>query len=134
MAFRGSAVADMEFDERLPLYAWLEDADFGARLRHRGRMGRVDALWGVHLGDKNGRERGRRLGYSQIANPIYLSRKGSLSWRFTLPLMARNLLANVARAARPEPHVDRVGRLAGNLVALWETLLGIAAPERAPRL
>jgi GT2 family glycosyltransferase len=134
MAFRGAAMAGMEFDERLPLYAWLEDADFGARLRQRGRMGRAETLWGVHLGDKTGRERGVRIGYSQIANAVYLSRKGSLPWRFTLRRMTGNLLANLLRSARPEPHVDRRGRLAGNLLALRETLLGIAEPERAARL
>lgn len=134
MAFRGAAMAGMEFDERLPLYAWLEDADFGERLRLRGRMGRAETLWGVHLGARTGRERGVRIGYSQIANAIYLSRKGSLSWRFTARRMAGNLLANLLRAARPEPHVDRRGRLAGNCLALWDTLLGIADPERAARL
>ena len=49
MVFRAKAMTGMAFDERLPLYGWLEDADFGARLKRRGRMGRADTLWGVHL-------------------------------------------------------------------------------------
>lgn len=134
MAFRAAAMEGMEFDERLPLYAWLEDADFGERLRRRGRMGRADNIWGVHLGAKSGRERGRRLGYSQIANAIYLTRKGSLAWRFTAPLMLRNFAANALRSLRPEPYVDRRGRLAGNLLAFGDLLLGRSAPERAALL
>jgi GT2 family glycosyltransferase len=134
MAFRADAIAGMRFDERLPLYAWLEDADFGARIRSRGRMGRASRLWGVHLGAKKGRERGRRLGYSQIANALYLTRKGSLGWRFTAPLILRNLAANLLRAPAPEAHIDRRGRLWGNLLALRDFLRGIVEPERAIRL
>jgi GT2 family glycosyltransferase len=135
MAFRAAAMQGMEFDERLPLYAWLEDADFGERLRRRGRMGRADTLWGVHLGAKGGREKGRRVGYSQIANAVYLSRKGSLAWRFTAPLMLRNLGSNLLRFPAPEPHIDRRGRLAGNLLALSDIFLrGQIVPERAIRL
>ena len=134
MAFRAAAMAGLDFDERLPLYAWLEDADFGERLRARGRMGRVDNLWGVHLGARTGRDQGRKLGYSQIANAIYLTRKGSLALRFTAPLMARNLAANGLRCLAPEPYIDRRGRLLGNLMALGDFLRGIVEPERVIRL
>jgi GT2 family glycosyltransferase len=134
MAFRASAMAGMRFDERLPLYAWLEDADFGERLRARGRMGRASLLWGVHIGAKSGRERGRRLGYSQIANALYLTRKGSLSRRFASQRMLRNLAANLWRAPAPEAHIDRRGRLLGNLLALRDFFRGIVEPERAVRL
>jgi GT2 family glycosyltransferase len=134
MAFRASAMAGMRFDERLPLYAWLEDADFGERLRARGRMGRASLLWGVHMGAKSGREKGRRLGYSQIANALYLTRKGSLSPRFASKRMLGNLAANFLRAPAPEPHIDRRGRLLGNLLALRDFFRGIVEPERAVRL
>ena len=134
MAFRASAMAGMRFDERLPLYAWLEDADFGERLRARGRMGRASLLWGVHMGAKSGREKGRRLGYSQIANALYLSRKGSLSRRFAAKRMLRNLAANLLGAPAPEAHIDRRGRLLGNLLALRDFFRGIVEPERAIRL
>jgi GT2 family glycosyltransferase len=134
MAFRASAMAGMRFDERLPLYDWLEDADFGERLRARGRMGRSGLLWGVHMGAKSGREKGRRLGYSQIANALYLTRKGSLSRRFALKRILRNLAANLLRAPAPEAHIDRRGRLLGNLLALRDFFRGIVEPERAVRL
>jgi hypothetical protein len=134
MVFRAAAMAGMAFDENLPLYGWLEDADFGARLRRRGRMGRADTLWGVHLGARTGRENGRRLGYSQIANAVYLARKGSLSWRFTGKRALGNFAANLLRSAAPEPHVDRRGRLFGNLLALGDVSRGRVTPERAARL
>lgn len=134
MAFRASAIDGLLFDERLPLYGWLEDADFGERVRARGRMGRADHLWGVHLGAKSGREKGRRLGYSQIANAIYLSRKGSLDWRFAGKRVLNNLAANFLRCAAPEPFIDRRGRLAGNLLALSDLARGRLEPERAANL
>lgn len=134
MAFRAEAMAGMEFDENLPLYAWLEDADFGERLRRRGRMGRADTLWGVHLGARAGRENGRRFGYSQIANAVYLARKGSLSWRFVGRRALGNIAANLLRFAAPEPYIDRRGRLFGNLLALRDLARGRVTPERAARL
>ena len=135
MAFRVSAIRGLEFDERLPFYAWLEDSDFGGQIRRAGgKTARADALWGVHLGNKTGRERGIRLGYSQIANPIYLARKGTLPVPFLLRQMTRNFAANLLKALAPEPHVDRPGRLKGNLVAVRDALLGRLAPERVREL
>ena len=61
---------------------------------------------------------GLRLGYSQVANPIYLMGKGTMSPGRALPLLIRNLLANVVRSVHSEPWVDRRGRLKGNLRAL----------------
>ncbi len=131
MSFRYSAICDMAFDERLPLYGWLEDAEFGGRLAPRGRLVRAEALSGVHLGHKTGRSRGTMLGYSQIVNAFYLARKGSLTVRFVGNLACRNLLNNLVRAMRPEPFIDRRGRLYGNLLALKDVLFGRIDPERA---
>jgi hypothetical protein len=134
MVFRAEAIIGMAFDERLPLYGWLEDADFGERLRRRGKMGRADTLWGVHLGARGGREKGLRLGYSQIANAFYLARKGSLGWRFAARRAMGNLAANLLRFVAPEPHIDRRGRLVGNLLALGDLAVGRVTPERAADL
>lgn len=132
MAMRLAAVihSGCRFDERLPLYGWLEDVDFGRQLAAFGRIVTVSAACGVHLGVKRGRQSGRRLGYSQIANPIYLARKGTCPWRRSLRLMSRNLAANLLRSPRPEPYIDRFGRLTGNLSALADLLSGRLAPER----
>lgn len=130
MAFRYSAIRDIAFDERLPAYAWLEDADFRGQVVRNGRFVRAEALWGVHLGHKQGRARGVALGYSQIANAVYLARKGTVPAAHLAPLAIRNVLSNLVRSVRPEPFVDRRGRLAGNLIAIGDILRGRLAPER----
>ena len=131
MAIRMAPVREhgLRFDENLPLYGWLEDIDFSRRLAPFGRIVRCDGLRGVHLGTKRGRTSGLRLGYSQIANPVYLWRKGSLSAAFALWHMAKNMARNASRALAPEPWVDRRGRLRGNLVAIGHLLRGRLDPR-----
>lgn len=124
----------LAFDARLPLYAWLEDVDFGRQLAPHGRIVRSSACCGVHLGIKSGRQSGVRLGYSQIANPLYLVRKGSLNRRHALYLMSRNIAANIGKSLRPEPWVDRRGRLRGNLRAIADLARGRLDPARAASL
>jgi hypothetical protein len=94
----------------------------------------INASGAVHMGAKSGREQVRRLGYGQIANALYLTRKGSLPLRLTAPPMLRQLAANLLRAAASEAHIDRRGRLLGNLLAMGDFLHGIVEPERAIRL
>lgn len=132
MAVRVAAVtaARCRFDDRLPLYGWLEDVDFSLQLARAGRIVQVFGAQGVHLGIKQGRQSGVRLGYSQVANPIYLSRKGTFPWPRALRLMSRNMAANFLRSLKPEPYVDRLGRAAGNLRALRDLATGRLAPER----
>lgn len=132
MAVRARPVLEnsLRFDEALPLYAWLEDVDFSRRLAPHGRIVQAEALRGVHLGTKSGRTPGVRLGYSQIANPAYLMRKGTMSRRRALRMMLRNLAANLAKAFMPEPWVDRRGRLRGNLLALADLMLRRSQPGR----
>lgn len=134
MAFRAEAIAGIRFDERLPLYAWLEDHDFRGLVERRGRVVRADALWGVHLGHKQGRVPGATLGYAQIANAVYLARKGTVPKPYLAKLASRNLLINLVRSLRPEPYVDRRGRLRGNLIALLDLVRGRNAPERVLEL
>mgnify|MGYP000606119618 CR=1 FL=1 len=75
---RPDARPDLRFDERLPLYGWLEDLDYCRRMSPYGRIQRSSMLVGVHMGVKGGRQSGVRLGYSQVANPIYFVIKGSM--------------------------------------------------------
>ena len=132
MAVRLAAVraAQCRFDERLPLYGWLEDVDFSRQLAREGRIAKLSAARGVHLGIKQGRQSGIRLGYSQIANPIYLSRKGTCPWPRALRQMSRNVAMNLARSLNPEPYVDRAGRFAGNLKAMRDLVTGRLDPQR----
>jgi glycosyltransferase involved in cell wall biosynthesis len=121
----------IRFDEHLPLYAWLEDLDFSRQLVPYGDIVRSPRLRGVHLGTKGAsRSSGVRLGYSQIANPVYLARKGTMHWPLARSHMARNLAANSARSFAPEAWVDRRGRLRGNVVALWDWVRGRIDPQR----
>jgi GT2 family glycosyltransferase len=120
----------LAFDERLPLYAWLEDVDFSRRLACHGRIVKVPSARGVHLGVKSGRQSGVRLGYSQVANPIYLMRKGTCCYRKASYQMARNLLMNFARSLWPEPYIDRQGRAFGNARAILDLIVGRLNPSR----
>lgn len=132
MAVRLSAVREVEgrFDERLPLYGWLEDVDFSRQLARIGRIVKLAAARGVHLGIKQGRQSGVRLGYSQIANPVYLSRKGTCPWPQALYIMSRNVAMNLVRSLSPEPYVDRAGRVIGNLTAMRDLVIGRLDPQR----
>jgi hypothetical protein len=136
MSFRLEPIrlSNLLFDENLPLYAWQEDIDFSMRLLPHGRIVKSHALRGVHLGIKTARTSGVRLGYSQIANPIYLLRKGTMSWTHARKLMGRNFLANLVRSLYPEPWVDRKGRLKGNLLAFFDLAVGRIAPNRILQL
>ena len=124
----------LRFDEQLPLYAWYEDLDLTRRLGAHGTILRLAGARGVHLGSKSGRVAGTRLGYSQVANAIYLARKGSYPWNRALRSAARNMAMNLARSLAPEPWVDRRGRLRGNLIALADLLRGRMHPMRATEL
>ncbi|QFI69922.1 glycosyltransferase family 2 protein [Sinorhizobium alkalisoli] len=129
MSIRARLIGRLRFDERLVLYGWQEDIDFTSQLRRLGRVVELSTLRGVHLGLKAGRVSGERFGYSQVANPIYLIRKGTVPASFALPLMGRNITANLVRSLWPEPHVDRRGRLRGNFTALAHVLRGRIEPE-----
>jgi hypothetical protein len=63
-----------------------------------------------------------------------LYRKGTFALGKAINLMNRNLAANLVKSLSPEPYVDRVGRLSGNLRALTDLALGRLDPERAPLL
>ena len=124
----------VRFDDNLPLYGWLEDIDFSRRMAAHGRVVNCSSLAGVHLAIKHGRTSGLRFGYSQVANPLYLLRKGSLSASYSLRQLARNVTKNLVRVVHPEPWVDRRGRLRGNLIALADLLRGRLDPRRIQHL
>ncbi len=129
MSMRAAQIGSLRFDERLVLYGWQEDIDFTSQLRRFGAVVSLSSLLGVHLGVKGGRLSGLRNGYSQIVNPVYLLRKGTMPRGFAMSLMARNVAANAVRSLWPEPHVDRRGRLKGNIIAAVHVLKGRVEPE-----
>ncbi len=131
-AFRVSVVAAYElwFDEDLPLYSWLEDVDFSRRLARYGKLVKSGTMRGVHLGTKTGRTPGLKLGYSQIANPVYLWRKGSMTIGHMLEMTSRNTLSNLMHSVRPPAYADFRGRLRGNMLAVTDLLRGRISPGR----
>ncbi|UXN59206.1 glycosyltransferase family 2 protein [Phyllobacterium zundukense] len=131
MVLRLSAVIEhgLTFDEQLPLYGWLEDVDFSRSIARCGRCVRVAGARGVHLGVKSGRQPGRRLGYSQVANPAHLVRKGTMSRARAIAQIGRNILAN-ARGVLRDRSGDRRERLRGNMLALADLFMGRASPSR----
>ena len=132
MAVRTSVFARARFDERLPLYGWLEDLDFSGQVAKPSSGQLVTALGcaGVHLGSKGARVSGRRYGYSQIINPLYLAGKGTCPKGLAAVLVTRALVSNSLRSVMGHPLFDYRGRLAGNVRAIIELISGRAKPER----
>lgn len=130
MAVRTAALGDRRFDEKMPLYGWLEDLDLTNQLLQEGRLLKLDRLVGAHRGIKAARTSGVRLGYSQIANAIYLVRKGTAPKRPMYENIVKYVTVNLIRSIRPEPFIDRRGRLKGNLVGILDILLGKSRPDR----
>ncbi|MFQ3623935.1 MAG: glycosyltransferase, partial [Acetobacteraceae bacterium] len=97
MAVRMRVVRErgIRVDEALPLYAWYEDIDFTRALGRHGTILRLAGARGVHLGVKQARTPGLRLGYSQVANPVYLARKGTFPWSHAIPSAARHTWRNI---------------------------------------
>ena len=134
MAFRIAAIGDLRFDERLVLYAWMEDKDFSRIAGRTGRLVRYDGMVGVHLGIKSGKVSGKRFGYSQVVNAWYLYRKKVLSRKEVWPNIFKAIVANGIKSFRPEKYIDRYGRFVGNLVGVGELIRGRCRPERAEEL
>ncbi|MBN3727275.1 glycosyltransferase family 2 protein [Burkholderia sp. Ac-20379] len=130
MAITGRAQRSFRFDENLPLYAWQEDRDFTGVIRHLGKVVYDPRCVGVHLGSKRGRTSGVRMGYSQIANPLYLYHKGTMSRRVALRFIARNVCANVVKSLLRFPFIDYPGRLHGNVIGFWDVVRGKIHPLR----
>ena len=119
------------FDENLPLYAWAEDVDFSRQASAHGRVLKATSMVGVHLGAKSGRVSGVRFGYSQVANQVYLARKGTIPFGLALRKALENVAANLLGTIRnDEAHVDRRGRLIGNLYGLRDLVTFRLSPLR----
>jgi GT2 family glycosyltransferase len=120
----------LRFDESLPLDGWYEDWDISRQLAPFGSIVRISNACGVHLSAKVGRMSGVRMGYSQVANPIYLARKGTFPWSQVFKVIAGPCLKNLVRSPAPEAYVDRRGRFCGNLAAFRDLLAGRLNPKQ----
>lgn len=130
-AFRMSAAPRLQFDDRLPLYSWLEDHDFARRLMRFGPLAQVDDCVIVHRGAASGgRTAHVRLGYSQLMNPVHLWKKGSFPAWLAAYQIFRPAAKNVLRSVVGSDRNWRRERLRGNALALHDVLWGRITPER----
>jgi GT2 family glycosyltransferase len=136
MCFRMAIIREhgLRFDETLPLYGWYEDWDFSGQLAAFGAIVHISNACGVHLSVKSGRITGVRMGYAQVANPIYLARKGTFRWANVVRFIVGPCVKNLVRSVAPEVYVDRVGRFRGNLAAFRDLLTGTLSPEQITNL
>jgi GT2 family glycosyltransferase len=124
----------LRFDETLPLYGWYEDWDFSRQMASYGSIVHISNACGVHLSVKTGRITGLRTGYAQVANPIYLARKGTFPWSLVFKFIVGPCLKNLVWSWAPETHVDRWGRFCGNLAAFRDLLAGKLSPMQITNL
>ncbi|HEX4770778.1 MAG TPA: glycosyltransferase [Bryobacteraceae bacterium] len=132
MICRYSSIKSQRFDERLPLYGWLEDRDFSYRCTvNRYPAVCLDNAQAVHLGWRNGRVSGVRLGFSTVVNPIYLKRKTKMfSFHFIfIHYWVRCLIGNLIGLITRDSDYDRRGLLQGNFRGFWHLLSGKCDPE-----
>jgi GT2 family glycosyltransferase len=134
MAFRATTIAHLWFDERLALYGWLEDRDFGFRAATRAKAISTDTVWGVHLGSQSGRVSGLKFGYSQVVNPWYLMNKGVLKPFDLCKNVVFGIAANLLGTLFVSAHIDRWGRLKGNIIGIKDIMLSRWAPEKVAEL
>jgi hypothetical protein len=129
---RRSVFETLEFDERLPLYGWLEDVDLGRSCRKLGRVGCIGGARLVHLAHKGGRTSGLRYGFSQVMNPAYLRSKGNYTLRECLKNWRLALASNLLGAGTLSRM--KFERLQGNLIAFGMLMRGRIDPEHVTRL
>jgi len=131
MAFKDAVIRVTRFDENTPLYAWQEDRDYTGQAKKLGRIIYFPGCRGVHLGTQSGgRTSGLMFGYSQIANPIYFFRKGTIDFRSTAYLLCRPFLSNILRSFFRGGRIDYRGRLRGNFIAIVDFLSFRSDPKR----
>jgi GT2 family glycosyltransferase len=128
------AVAE-PFDERLPLYSYMEDVDFGTRVRRHGHIGYYYGSLAVHLRTSEGRVSHRALGFSEVMNPAYLASKGTLPRLHALSnFIIKKPLSNLARLITGPERVQRRERFIGNCIALRHMLAGRLDPGQVSKI
>jgi GT2 family glycosyltransferase len=130
-AFRLDRAPALRFDERLPLYSWLEDHDFARRLMRYGILANYAGCIIVHrAAASGGRQAHLRLGYSQVMNSIYLAQKGSFPLWLSAQQIFRPVAKNVALSMIGPAKSWRRERLRGNVLAGRDAARGRIMPER----
>ena len=134
MAYRCSAIENVRFDEKLPLYSWLEDLDFSHNAGEMGALRSYNSLLGVHMGSKGGKVLDRLYGVSQIMNSVYLYRKGSIGFGLLMRFTIAPFIKNACMSLFTSPFTDHKQRLKGNLFALKKLMNGECDPSIISRM
>jgi GT2 family glycosyltransferase len=114
MAVRGALLGKVGFDERLPLYGFMEDFDFDLQCRAHGAVVQNPNALGVHIEVASGRTGEKRRGYSEVVNPIYIwSKKTGARFYRVLLGSIRRTFKNVVRAVKGQGHERLIGNLLG---------------------
>ncbi len=132
-AVRWSALHQLRFEDRFPLYSWMEDLDYAGQALAHGKLAKVASTVAVHRAvTSGGRAQHLRLGYSQIANPALMVEKGTLPLRTALTKAGRPALRNLIGVLLPGERPARVERVKGNWLAIGDLIAsgGRARPER----
>ncbi|TLD69942.1 glycosyltransferase family 2 protein [Phragmitibacter flavus] len=130
MTIRREVFNHIQFDERLPMYSWMDDADIGIRAQRFGKCAYSPNACMAHLAVKSGRDSGIRFGFAQIMNPFYLGSTGVFQWSTVLKNhVLKAVAANLFGVMRRDKSVDRLGRLRGNWIALSNLVKGRIEPE-----
>jgi hypothetical protein len=123
MAFVDTVIRNLRFDENVPFHGWQEDRDYTGGAKKFGRVVYFPGCRGVHLGTQSGvRALGVKFGYSQIANPIYFLKKGTMDIRSTFRFVSRSLASNIIHSLVRNEKIDYRGRLRGNFLAIIDLL------------
>lgn len=135
MAIRSQVFSKLRFDERLPLYSYLEDLDMARGIiQGGGKIFSVPSAVIVHRMDPSGgRRAARRFGYSSVMNWEYLRRKGRVpvtALRYPIFVTLKNILLSAVGDQRQL----RRGRLRGNALAFADLARGRVTPERIEQL
>jgi GT2 family glycosyltransferase len=128
MHFRKEYAIKEQFDERLLLYAWLEDYDYSSRVSKHGPLVFIPTAKLCHLKEPSGRIDNKKFGFAQIMNPFYIHRKGLLQMSEYIKMhFLKVILSNMLKVIKLEP--AGYYRIIGNMVAIKLILKGKILPE-----
>lgn len=142
MTVRSAAARREQFDERMVLYAYLEDRDYAARIARHGRIMTYTPAKLIHFGSPGGRIPEKMMGYAMTMNSTYLFRKGVLNLKEYVRLGPGTFAANLFGALGIRPlnpanvlsRETRRLRLQGNVLALRDLIIHGPQPERVALL
>jgi hypothetical protein len=130
MAVRQRTLMGHRFCEDLPLYGWLEDLDFSGQIRAAGDLVEESTCVGVHRGVEAARLDMRQLGYSEIANPLWLRRRRTISKLTCARIVVRRSVAAAVQSVTGPQRGEHRDRFRGVTMAVGDVVRGDLDPMR----